>query len=302
MPSLTYNCPGCGGAADVAEDHVGGNVLCPHCSVEFFATPPETEQPAVEAPAPAKVPFFKSSRLKLLRDKLDDLTADGDFSADDARALFYEAMRLNLSDKDIEEVRRHAVANAVASVKRRAEETWHLTDEDEARLAEVGQAFGARIELDDVMRSFRDIYRVEVKRQLPPPIAEAPFLTESGESVYFQTVTTWAQLRVQRKGYAGTSVSIPTGISGVRFRFGSVQPVSREELTELAQGTLYVTDRRLFFDGDRRNTTTRLAKVVDLDLFADGLGVEKETGRSDFYAMHPLQGRFIEAVVRTLRE
>lgn len=248
-----------------------------------------------------KVPFFKSSRLKLLREKLDALTADGDFSAEDARSLFYEAMGLKLDEKSIEDVRRQAIDNAIASVMRRSVETCHLTDEDQVRIDEVATAFSARITLDDTMRAFRDIYRVEVKGELPAPMLTAPFLTEPGESVYFQLPTTWAQLRVQRKGYAGTSVSIPTGIRGVRFRFGDVRPITSEELTPLATGTLFVTDRRLFFDGDKRNTSTKLGRITDLEVYRDALEVEKSTGRADVYMMAALQARFISGIVRTLR-
>lgn len=96
---MEYDCPHCSGAAEVAEEHVGGSVLCPHCSGEFFATSPTLAEPTPPPTERAKVPFFKSSRLRVLRQKLDEPTADGDFSAADARAAFYEAMRLNLSEK-----------------------------------------------------------------------------------------------------------------------------------------------------------------------------------------------------------
>lgn len=237
----------------------------------------------------------------MLSEKLDGLTADGDFSAEDARALFYEAMRLRLNEKAIEGVRRQAIENAIASVRKRAEETCHLTDEDQARINEVATAFDVRITLDDTMKAFREIYRVEVKGELPATLLNAPFLTEPGESVYFQMPTTWAQLRVQRKGYAGTSVSIPTGIRGIRFRFGDVRPITTEKLTPLATGTLFVTNRRLFFDGDKRNTSTKLGRITDLELFRDALEVDKSTGRSDVYLMDALRARFISGIVRGLR-
>ncbi|MCC7375835.1 MAG: hypothetical protein IT581_14350 [Verrucomicrobiales bacterium] len=301
MSSLTYNCPLCGGAAEVEQQHFGGNVTCPHCAQEFFATPPDPSPPRIQEAPKGPVPFFKSSRLKLLQEKLADLTADGDFSADDARVLFHEAMRLRLSEKDVESIRKKAVANALAAVKARAEATWHLTEADEARIAEVSKAFDIRISIDPVLERFREIYRLEVKGEMPPPLASAPILTEPNESVYHEIKTSWWQMRVQRKGYAGTSVSIPSGIRGVRFRFGDITPISREEMTELANGTLYVTNRRLVFDGDRRNTGIKLAKILDLTVYKDGLEVDKQTGRSDFFSMNAFEARFIEAIVRTLR-
>ena len=276
-------------------------MTCPHCSQVYLASSPETVEPAQVAAAADKVPFFKFSRMRILREKLEELTKDGDYSAEDARDLFYEATRLKLGEKDLDSLRIKAVENAVSSIKARAEETWHLTDEDVTRIAAVESAFGTKIQLDDNLIAFRAIYELETHRRLPAPIYDHSFMTEPGESVYFRQHTAWAQLRVHRKGYSGVSVSVPSGIRGVRFRFGTMAPISSEELTTLAEGILYVTSRRLYFDGDRRNSSTTLVKITDFSLFKNALEIEKATGRSDIYYMDSVRARYIEALVRALR-
>jgi hypothetical protein len=74
-------------------------------------------------------------------------------------------------------------------------------------------------------------------------------------------------------------VSVPSGIRGVRFRFGSYTPIKSEEMTPLSSGLLYVTSKRLLFNGDRRNTTINLTKIVDGHVYADSLRIEKSTGK-----------------------
>lgn len=301
MSGLAYTCPHCAGETLVASEHAGGKVICPHCSQEFFASPPENSlAPQVTAP-PAKVPFFKSSRLKMLQEKLEELTADGEFSTEDARSLFYEATRLKLDQQDLDALRIKATANALSAIKKRAEETWHVTDEDMERIEEVGRAFGMQMELDDNMRAWRWIYAMEVKGALPSPVPDVAFLVEDGETVYHRRGTAWAQLRVHRKGYAGTSVSIPSGIKGVRFRVGNLAPIQSEELTQLASGILWVTNQRLFFDGDRRNATVKLSKIVSLDVYQDALEIGKATGKSDYFLMDALHARWIKALILALR-
>jgi hypothetical protein len=279
MGSFTYNCPHCAGPAEVAEEHVGGNVICPHCSQEYLATAPEPlpEPPRLQT-EPAKVPFFKSSRLKLLDQKLRELTADGDYSAEDARGLFYEATRLGLSQSDLDSLRTAALKSATDSIKRKAQLTGHLTDDDEARLLDIGTTFGAKIELAEEFHVFRNIYLVESKNQLPTPMDPAPFLTEPEELVYHRRVATWAQIRVQRR-------------AGERL----------EELTPLSTGILYVTNQRLFFDGDTRNTSVKLSSILGFHLCPGGIEIEKATGRSDVFEMPPANARFIQALLNALR-
>jgi hypothetical protein len=46
----------------------------------------------------------------------------------------------------------------------------------------------------------------------------------------------------------------------VRFCFGGYTPIKSEEMTPLSGGLLYVTSKRLLFNGESRNTTITLKK------------------------------------------
>jgi hypothetical protein len=96
-------------------------------------------------------------------------------------------------------------------------------------------------------------------------------------------------------------VSVPTGISGVRFRFGGYTPVKSEEMKPLSTGLLYVTSKRLLFNGDRRNTTINLTKIVDGHVYADSLRIEKTTGKPDLFSMRPVEGRYILGLIGRLK-
>ncbi len=95
-PSMTdillYDCPSCTVSCSVAPDLVGLTVVCPHCSQEFTATPPES----ADFQLPETIPFFKSGKLELLKNHLNKLTSDGELSKSDEIALTRAALMLGL--------------------------------------------------------------------------------------------------------------------------------------------------------------------------------------------------------------
>ena len=273
--TLTYECPHCQTEASVLPEHVGATVQCPTCQNDFLATPPVKEpDQSTAADKKARVPFFRSSRLKLLAKKLEELTADGDYSVEDARTLFYEAVRLNLSQEDLDNLRRGAVERALANVRQRIEAAQEMSPQDEQRLAELGTALGVEIQLDEGMRAMRQIYTIR-RGELPTPISPAPFLIKPGEVVYYVARATWAQLRVQRD--------------------------RSERLTELSSGTRFVTNQRLLFKGDTRSKSTGLGRIINADVSSTGIEVCTGANRSDHYLTNQGAAEVTAALIRQLR-
>jgi len=143
-----------------------------------------------------------------------------------------------------------------------------------------------------------------IKRRMESSLVltDSDLFLDPNETCYYTTPTTWHQSRVQTRGYSGTSVSLPAGIKGVRFRFGGYTPVRTEQMTPLAAGTLLVTSKRLLFNGESRNTTISLKKIVDGHVFSDCVKIEKSTGKPDLFTMNAAQGRFVLSLVGALKE
>ena len=120
------------------------------------------------------------------------------------------------------------------------------------------------------------------------PSVDAPIALQKGEVCHFQSRAVWHELRtrVQRIGYHGPVVSIPI-IRGLRYRIGSVAPtvIRSEALTPIDDGDLYLTNKRVIFNGTRRNSTIRLSNLISFQVFSDGLALEKGTGRSPHFAL-----------------
>jgi hypothetical protein len=92
----------------------------------------------------------------------------------------------------------------------------------------------------------------------------------------------WYETRTRtvRIDYHGTSGSIRI-CKGLRYRVGSVSTsrVTRDELTEIDRGTIYVTNKRLIFSGTKKNTTMRLSTILSFEPYSDGLLLEKTSGK-----------------------
>jgi hypothetical protein len=280
----------------------------PHCAQEFFATPPE-QTPAAEVPTgetrthsalPEKLPFFKSGRRKILEARLAELVADGELDKSDEKDLTYLAAQLGLESSDLSKIQKEKFLKEFEPIKQRVESTLMLSDEDLDAIQRLQTKYGIRLTLDGFNEIYRSIYLLEAKQQLPPPV-HTDLMLKPKEFAYHSIHTTWHQTRVKNRGYSGTSVSIPSGIKGVRFRFGGYTPIRSEEMTPLANGILYVTSERLLFNGDARNTTIALNKVVDCHVYSDSLKVEKSTGKPDLFSMNAAQARYILALVGVLK-
>ena len=51
------------------------------------------------------------------------------------------------------------------------------------------------------------------------------------------------------------------------------------ELTEIGAGTLYVTSKRLILAGSPQNRAIRLASLIGIDAYSDGVGLQPASGR-----------------------
>ena len=303
----SYTCPSCNNGCLVVESLTGQNVQCPSCSKEFYATPPEqdssppTDTSESNFALPEKLPFFKGGRRKILEQRFEQLLAAGSLTDSAQEELKNLATTLRLEQADLEKIYTDRFMAEFDPIKRRMESSFVMTDEDMEEISELKQKYGLQnFTMEGNAGLFRAIYLLESQAKLPPP-QQTELMLDDGEMVYFSIPTTWHQVRVHNRGYSGTSLSVPTGLKGVRFRFGSYSPVRSEEITPLSNGVLYVTSKRLFFKGEARNVTIGLKKIVDGQVFADSLRVEKSTGKPDYFSMNAAQARYILSMVGVLK-
>ncbi|MGH7559397.1 MAG: hypothetical protein ACRENB_00090 [Gemmatimonadales bacterium] len=138
---------------------------------------------------------------------------------------------------------------------------------------------------------------------LPPVDAGIPL--QKGEVCYWKGGCSWRELRSRttRVSYHGPTVSIPI-MKGVRYRLGSIAPtVERSQsLEQIDSGVLYITSKRLFFDGAAKNSTITYKSLVRVAVFPGGFEAEKQTGRSPYFYLEQDTHRGSAIASRALAE
>jgi len=305
----TYTCPRCSTKCPAPDGETDRQVICPKCSLEFLAAAPAVDgrAPSPISPTaskfslPTKLPFFKSGRRKILDEKIIELASTGTVDAATEFKLEDFAVALDLEKGEATRLLTQHFTEEFEHVKRRMESSFVMTDNDVAEIDSLKRKYNVNLNLHGNASLFRAIYLLEIKRELPLPV-DVGLMLDSTEVCYYSIPTTWHQSRVHTRGYSGTSVSIPSGIHGVRFRLGGYTPMRSEEMTPLSDGTLCVTSKRLLFSGQSRNTTITLKKIVGGHVFSDSVRIDKSTGKPDMFSMDAPHARYILSLIDVLRD
>jgi hypothetical protein len=303
-PMATHQivCPSCAGEVTVSEDQAGMVLACPHCGLEFeleAATPDNSDHQPLALPE--KVPFFKASRKRILKEHMDHLSADGTLSESDKRHLAYLTANLKLSEEDANSVQGELFMEHWRPIQQRLNSTMYLNDADVAELEELGKRFGVKITQEESILIARQRWMMDQKGILPKPLGTSAAMLSPKENAYWEIPSTWHQIRSVSKGYVGGSVGIRVA-KGVRLSLGRAIPVRRQELTPLSAGTLTVTDKRLLLQGGQRSTTILLSRITSTEIFKEGLMIHKDRGVPDLFSMSVIQSAFLDSLIRLLVE
>lgn len=96
------------------------------------------------------------------------------------------------------------------------------------------------------------------------PEREAPIHLKKGEACYFAdpTATLLEPRAVRSGGFGGGSVRVAKGIS---IHTGRITSESHDEWRRITTGALYVTNKRIIFDGATKNRTVEISDVMSVE-------------------------------------
>lgn len=201
------------------------------------------------------------------------------------QALLTLASETALSGPEVRELNRQAIAAWCTALMNQG----RITDTDDAFLKAVLGHFA--LNFSDLGCDPARYHRCHVLALLeqgvlrPTAYSDLNIILQPGEVTYWGSP---AELRkhkrvTQRVSYGGTSTSIRI-MKGVRYRAGSytVSRSTKDVLVAEDRGTLWVTNKRICFNGPRKNFTIPFDKILHLELNADGLLIAKN-GRETPY-------------------
>lgn len=220
------------------------------------------------------------------RESVEDALVDGRLS--DEERVFLERLQsdLRLSEDLADQVYDAAAKARVQEAHDEALDDLLLSPEEDEELRAIAHSLGVETVYDSATRTVLDRARLHwaIENGDIPQIP-VDIKLQRGEECYFTGVTGWREHRVRTKRirYSGPTARIRI-TKGVYWRMGdlAVQRVTEEEMRLIDAGTFFLTNKRLIFMGARGNKTIRLTQVLDFTAFANGITVQKATGKSPF--------------------
>jgi hypothetical protein len=118
------------------------------------------------------------------------------------------------------------------------------------------------------------------------PVKQVDINLQKNENCYYYQKIDWLEIRkvTQRVDYGGLTYRFEIA-KGLDYRVGSIHPqrITSDELQVIDTGTIYVTNKRLIFDGSLKNTNIPFGKILSITPYSDGVGIEKDSGRSPVF-------------------
>jgi hypothetical protein len=182
-----------------------------------------------------------------------------------------------------------------------------LSPDEEKEIQTIATSLNVNVELND--KTKQQLQKLKVYwalENLELPTIQPDIALQKSESCYFQiSNVNWYELRkvTQRVSYSGYSTSFKVA-KGFYLRSGSYAPrsYSTDQMTLIDRGTVYLTNKRLIFTGNKKNSNIRLEKVLNIQPYTDGVEIGKETGKSPTLQVPDRADIFCMILERLLRE
>ncbi|OFW28584.1 MAG: hypothetical protein A3H97_05075 [Acidobacteria bacterium RIFCSPLOWO2_02_FULL_65_29] len=234
--------------------------------------------------------------------------SDGTFTEQEKASLEATSKALGMSDVQTKRLYETAAVAAVQAAFASATADRRYAKDEEAHVVALAKSLGVTIKHDEstvaLVARFRLMGQIE---DGDLPSLDVPILLQRGEVCHFSGAASHHEIKTitKRINYSGPTASIKI-MKGVRWRVGSiaVQKVTTDVMTQLDTGNLYVTSKRVFFDGTKKNVSIPLGKIIKFTVFKDGLQIEKEAGKDPFFlgaSDWELAGACLDGAARKLR-
>jgi uncharacterized membrane protein YebE (DUF533 family) len=216
--------------------------------------------------------------------------ADGSVSAQERERLEALMSGLRLSPDAHAKIYGEAARRVFTDELARATADNRLSPHEIAVLSELSTKLGIQVQLDGATRAHLErlalLWRIENES---PPVIQSQLHLQKNELCHASAPAVWMEQRTRtvRIDYAGPVASFRI-CKGLRYRVGSFSPnrVTKEEFVTIDTGHLYITSKRIVFDGTKRNAAFRYASLLGFQPFTDAVLLEKSSGRNPLFMLN----------------
>lgn len=215
---------------------------------------------------------------------LQEMLSDGRLESDEVARLHQLAADLRIHDATAKRLLNEAVTAILDPAFEKMIADHRVSPQEFADFAVLAHRLNTNATFGEAAKQALHRYALfwRIENGDAPAIA-APIALQRGEECYYSSEAQWFEFRKQTRtvGYYSQGMSFRVA-RGVYYRVGASRPhrVTNEGLTEIDQGIIYITNKRVLFDGVRRNTSIRMSNIIAFTPYSDGIMIEKSSGRS----------------------
>lgn len=190
------------------------------------------------------------------------------------------------------------------SVLRGQIETCRRLNPDQvATLNDLADCLHIDLPLEPNYRIFRELWAAENNEQVYLATIDARLPHLSQEQCCFAEPAVWRQPNASNPLISRPCFSTPFPLTKfASYHIGSLEPRYRafEGTREMATGTLFITDFKVFFDSAALSTSITFNGLVNVECYSNGLEVGKSNGRSEFFQMTTLASEHAYMIIQEL--
>ena len=168
----------------------------------------------------------------------------------------------------------------------KAIEDQRFSPDEENELEEIKKSLNVSLEFDKPTKELIDKYRLywEIENNILPEMS-CEINLQKNETCHFITKAEWLEQKqiTTRVNYSGPTLRIKIA-KGLYWRSGSlgVQRIKDDVWQTIDSGDVYLTNKRIIFMGSRGNKIIQFTKVLDFNVFSNGIDIQKDSGKSPF--------------------
>lgn len=206
---------------------------------------------------------------------------DGKLTDEEMNELTHQYKEFGLTDEDLKKVRVTTYIKAYNSTKADGQ----ITDEEYEDLKGI-QRF-LKIPDDEIAGTKKELRKLrlisEIERGNLPTIAAPDLILQKAEVAHWKEPASLIEERVISRRYEGGSQGFSFRIAkGVSYRVGGHRGhlVSETGNVPVSGGHLVLTNKRAVFNGDRKSFSLKFGKILDIDVYNDGMKISVENGKN----------------------
>jgi len=212
--------------------------------------------------------------------------------------------QLGLTAQEQEQILNEVRQSIVQEYANKIVDDARISPQEKEALDQLSKDLDVTLSLDSeskkVMERYSSLWQIENGKI---PIYETDIFLQKNETCHYLAFVELYELRKKTTGYQYRGPTARVRIAkGLYFRAGNLKTTreTKDVMTLIDSGNIYVTNKRILFNGKKGNKVIKYSSIIDLTPYTDGVEIIKGTGKSPVFQLSNDDGEIICATITRL--